>query len=220
MRRFLKTRLIPALALFVLFVVFTLSLRFVDVQAIGPLGSAVGYGGLNEAVHEFFSVNMLFYVISDWAGVAAIIVAFGFAMFGLMQWIKRKSLKKVDGCILALGGFYILVFSAYIFFEFCAVNYRPVLINGVLEASYPSSTTMLAACVFPSAMMVFRRLIGNLKTRFFVNFLCLLFTVFMLTLRILSGVHWITDIFGGILFSASALLLLSFAMSAITCNKE
>ena len=220
MRSLVKRKFIPAVVLFDLFVLFTISLRYVDVRPLGPLGSLVGYGGLNKAFHEFFGVHMALYVISDWAGVAAIALAFCFAVVGLVQWLKRKSIKKVDQCILALGGFYILVFAAYAFFEFCVVNYRPVLINGILEASYPSSTTMLASCVFPSAMMVFRRLIGNLKTRFFINFLCLLLTVFMLILRILSGVHWITDIFGGILFSVSAFLLLSFAMSAITCNKE
>ena len=89
MRNLVKRRLIPALVLFALFVLFSISLRFVDVQAVGPLDSCVGYGGLNEAVHEFFGVNMLFYIISDWAGVAAIIVIFGFAVLGLIYVFYR-----------------------------------------------------------------------------------------------------------------------------------
>ncbi|MBE7017450.1 MAG: phosphatase PAP2 family protein [Ruminococcaceae bacterium] len=211
MKRKLKIKLITGLLLLVLFVLFTLSLRFVDLRLIGPLGSRVAYGGINEAVHSLVGVNMILYTITDWAGVAAIAVAFGFALLGLTQWVKRKSLKKVDCCILALGGFYILVFGAYTFFEFCVINYRPVLINGILEGSYPSSTTMLAACVFPSAMMVFRRIISKPKARRGLNCVCALFTAFMVLGRFFSGVHWFTDIVGGLLFSAAGLVLFSAA---------
>ena len=190
-------------AILALFVLYTLSLRFIDVQPIGPNGSAVAYATVNEAVHRVFGVHMPLYVITDWAGVAAILVAFGFGLLGLVQWIKRKHILRVDSGILAMGVFYILVFAAYVFFEFCVINYRPVLIHGVLEASYPSSTTMLAMCVFPTAMIQFRRLIRKRKIRNTVNILCGLFTGFMVVGRMICGVHWFTDILGGVLLSAA-----------------
>ncbi len=193
--------------LLVLFVLFTWSLTFFDVQPIGPDGSSVAYASINNTVHNLFGVNMTLYNITDWAGVVAIFVTLGFAILGLVQWIKRKHILKVDSSILILGVFYIFVFGTYVFFEFHVINRRPVLINGILEASYPSSTTMLAMCVLPTAMMQFQRLIQNRKTRNAVNALCGLFTAFMVIGRLVCGVHWFTDILGGLIFSVAMILL-------------
>lgn len=202
-----KIQLILGAAFLAVFVLFTMSLSMVDIQPIGPEGSCVAYAGINRAIHESFGVNMMLYNITDWAGVVAILIAVGFAVFGLAQWIKRKNIWKVDRSILVLGVFYILVFGVYAFFEVHVINRRPVLINGILEASYPSSTTMLAMCVLPTAMMQFRRLIKNRRVRNAVNALCSLFTVFMVIGRLICGVHWFTDIFGGMIFSIAVILL-------------
>lgn len=193
--------------LLVVFVLYTVSLKFVDRQPIGPEGSYVGYASINQWVHQLFGVNMALYNITDWAGVAAILVAIGFAILGLAQWIKRKSIRKVDSSILLLGVFYVVVFGVYVLFEFTVINRRPILINGILEASYPSSTTMLAMCVMTTAMMQFGRLIRNTRVRNVVNVLCGLFTVFMVIGRLVCGVHWFTDILGGMLFSSGMVLL-------------
>lgn len=190
-----------------LFILFTWSLTRVDVRPIGPNGSSVAYAGINQSVHNLFGVSMILYGITDWAGAAAILIALGFAALGLKQWIKRKSILKVDSSILVLGVFYVLVFGIYVYFEFHVINCRPVLINGILESSYPSSTTMLVMCVLPTAMMQFRRLIQNRTVRKTTLVLCGLFTTFMVIGRLICGVHWFTDIFGGLLLSASLILL-------------
>lgn len=190
-----------------LFVLYTMSLTFVDIQPIGPQGSSVAYAEMNKAVHELFGVNMMLYHITDWAGVAALLIAIGFAVLGLTQWIQRRNILKVDSSILVLGGFYLLVFGTYAFFEFYVINRRPVLIDGILEASYPSSTTMLAMCVMPTAVMQFHRLIKNHKIRNTVNILCGVFTAFMVIGRLVCGVHWFTDILGGVIFSVSVILI-------------
>ena len=207
MERKTKTQFIIGTALLVVFILYTMSLTFVDIQPIGPQDSLVAYSSINKTIHELFGVNMMLYNITDWAGVVAIFIAIGFAVLGLVQWIKRKSILKVDSSILVLGVFYILVFGAYVFFEFIVINRRPILINGILEASYPSSTTMLAMCVLPTAMMQFNRLIKNKKNRNTVNILCGLFTAFMVIGRLVCGVHWFTDILGGIIFSIAMILL-------------
>ena len=132
------------------FVLWTVLVSYVDVRAIGQNASSVGFATLNGYVHNLTGVNMFLYTITDWLGLVPIGVAFGFAVLGLVQWVGRKSLFKVDRSILALGGFYIIVLAMYIFFEIVVINYRPVLIDGYLEASYPSSTTMLVMCVMPT----------------------------------------------------------------------
>ncbi|MEG2013978.1 MAG: phosphatase PAP2 family protein, partial [Anaerovoracaceae bacterium] len=133
--------------------------------------------------------------------------------------IKRRSLFKVDSSILALGGFYIIVFAAYLFFEYFIVNYRPVLINGFLEAAYPSSTTMLVMCVMPTAMMQFNRLIKNNKAKNFINTFCGIFTGLMVIGRLVSGVHWLTDILDGALLS-TALVMLYFSANKLIDSKK
>ena len=207
MKRKATSQFILGGILLVFFVLFTWSLTFIDVQPIGPNGSSVAYARINKAVHNLFGVSMTLYNITDWAGVVAIFIALGFAILGLAQWINRKHIWKVNSSILILGVFYILVVGAYAFFEFHVINRRTVLINGILEASYPSSTSMLAMCVLPTAMMQFRRLIKNTSIRNAVNTLCGLFTAFMVIGRLVCGVHWFTDIIGGLVFSIAMILL-------------
>ena len=193
--------------MFAVFVLWTVLVCFVDVRAIGPQESSVGFATLNGYIHDLTGVNMRLYVITDWLGLVPIGVAFGFAVLGLVQWIKRKSLLKVDRSILTLGGFYIVVMAAYILFEIVVINYRPTLIGGYLEASYPSSTTMLVMCVMPTAMMQFSKRIKNDLFRRCVMFIIIAFIAFMVIGRLVSGVHWITDIIGGALFSTSIVLI-------------
>ena len=188
------------------FVLWTLLLCFVDVRVIGPEGSSVGFSALNGFIHEKIGVNMYLYNITDWLGLVPIGVAFGFAILGHIQLIKRKSLLRVDRSILALGVFYIIVIAVYLFFEIVVINYRPVLIEGCLEASYPSSTTMLVTCVMPSAAMQAKERIKNKALRQGVIIVIIAFIAFMVVGRLLSGVHWITDIIGGALFSLGVVM--------------
>ena len=183
------------------FVLWTVLVRFVDVHQIGPLGSSVGFATLNAKVHELTGVNWFLYTLTDWLGLIPIYVALGFAILGLVQWIKRRSLIKVDKSLLALGGFYTVVISAYLFFETVVINYRPVLINGRAEASYPSSTTMLVLCVMTSAVMQSNLRIKRSAVRLCIYFVSCAYTAFMVIGRLLAGVHWFTDIVGGILLS-------------------
>ena len=189
------------------FVLWTVLVSLVDSRAIGPNGSSVGFAALNGYVHKFTGVNFPLYTITDWLGLVPIGVAFGFAILGLVQWIKRKSLLKVDRSLLALGCFYVVVLAAYIFFEIVVINYRPVLLGGYLEASYPSSTTMLVMCVMPAAMMQLRTRIKNRVFRRCVMISIAVFIVFMVIGRLVSGVHWFTDIVGGALLSAGLVMV-------------
>ena len=188
------------------FVLWTVLVSYVDVRAIGQNASSVGFATLNGYVHNLTGVNMLLYTITDWLGLVPIGVAFGFAVLGLVQWVGRKSLFKVDRSILALGGFYIIVLAMYIFFEIVVINYRPVLIDGYLEASYPSSTTMLVMCVMPTAMMQLHARIKSDVFRRCVLISIAAFTAFMVIGRLISGVHWLTDIIGGALVSAGLVM--------------
>ena len=190
-----------SICILVAFLLWTAVVRFVDLEAIGPRGSTVGLATVNRYIHNFTDVNMTLYTITDWLGILPILFVIGFGILGLVQWIKRGNILKVDYDILTLGGFYIVVIAVYLFFEMVVVNYRPVLINGYLEASYPSSTTMLVMCVMPTAIMQFNTRIKNNVLKRFVASMMIAFIVFMVIGRLVSGVHWFTDIIGGALLS-------------------
>ena len=189
------------------FLLWTVAILFVDVQAIGPQESSVGFATINQFAHNLTGVHMYLYTITDWLGLVPLAFVIGFASLGLIQWIKRKSPLKVDYSILALGGFYIIVMAVYVLFEVFIVNYRPVLIDGFLEGSYPSSTTMLVMCVMPTAIMQFNSRITSIVLKRCVASAITTFVVFMVIGRLLSGVHWFTDIIGGALLSAGLVMM-------------
>lgn len=189
------------------FILWTAAVKIIDVQPIGPQETSVGFASLNHFVHGLTGVHMALYIITDWLGLVPLCFVIGFAVLGLMQWIRRKSIFKVDYSILILGVFYIVVMAVYVLFEMVVINYRPVLINGYLETSYPSSTTMLVLCVMPTAIMQLYTRIKNNVLRICIAITISVFIVFMVIARLLSGVHWFTDIMGGILLSEGLVVM-------------
>ncbi|MBO5872862.1 MAG: phosphatase PAP2 family protein [Clostridia bacterium] len=210
-----KKHLYISLSLLTLFVLWTVLVQRIQVKAIGPLGSSVGFSAINQLIHNLTGVNMTLYIITDWLGLVPIVFAFGFTLLGLAQWIKRKKLLNVDHSILVLGVFYIITIAVYILFEIYTVNYRPILINGYLEVSYPSSTTLLVMCVMPTAIMQLKSRIKSKPLGQFVTFLLAAFTAFMVIGRIVSGVHWISDIIGGALLSAGLVMLYRYFVGVV-----
>lgn len=196
-----------AMGLLAAFILWTLAVCSVDVQAIGPEGSKVGFGTVNGYVHNLTGVNFALYTITDWLGLVPVFVCMGFGILGLIQWIQRKNLFKVDFSILILGGFYIVTIAVFLFFETVVINYRPVLIDGYLEASYPSSTTLLVMCVMPTAILQLRSRIQNKVLQTIVIVAIVGFIAFMVIGRLISGVHWLSDIIGGALLSAGLVTL-------------
>ncbi len=202
-----KRHLIFGFLFLMIFILFTYSLTCIDVQAIGPNETFVGYAKVNKVVHDFFGVHWAMYALTDWAGAVAMLLPFFFAGMGINQWIQKKSIFKVDKDILLLGAFYMIVLFAYIFFECIIINRRPVLINGIHEASYPSSTTVLSLCVLTTAIRQAQIRIKKARFRAGICIFLGIFAAFLIIVRLISGVHWFTDIIGGVLLSASIVLL-------------
>lgn len=206
-----RTLILAALGCLTAFILWTVLVVYVDVQPIGPENSAVGFAALNGAFHSLTGVHWMLYALTDWLGLVPIVIALSFAGLGLHQLIQRRSILRVDCSILALGVFYIVVLAVYFLFEKVVINYRPVLVENRLEASYPSSTTMLALCVLPTAMMQLSSRIRAGVIRKMVLLLLAIFSAFLVVGRLLSGVHWLSDIFGGVLLSAGLVLFYAWA---------
>lgn len=203
-----------ALALLGAFVLWTAAVIWVDVQAIGPQASHVGLATLNGVVHRIVGVNLWLYTVTDWLGLVPLLLAAGFGAAGLVQWVQRKSIRRVDRSLLVLGVFYVAVLAVYALFEVVVVNCRPVLIEGILESSYPSSTTVLTLCVVPTAILQLRARVKNKWVKGCATLALSAFAGFMVVGRLVSGVHWLTDILGGVLLSAGLVLLYCAAEGA------
>ena len=200
-----KKNVIVSISLFLIAIIYTVLVKIIDVSNIGPNDSSVGFSKINSYFHNLIGVNMSLYKVTEVLGLLAILIAGIYAVIGLIELIKRKNIFKIDREILLLGGFYIVVIMLYVFFEKCIINYRPVLIDNVLEASYPSSHTILSLCVCISSIIVNNRLFSDVKITKYTNIISTILAVTIVLGRIISGVHWFTDIIGGILFSIALL---------------
>ena len=202
-----KRNLLTGIGFIASFALWTVLIQCVDVQAVGQNGTKVGFADFNVWFHQLTGVHMTLYTITDWLGLIPIFICLWFGVLGLLQLIKRRSLLKVDPDILLLGVYYVLVIACYLIFEMIPVGYRPVLIEGRLEASYPSSTTLLVLSVMPTLWFQANRRVSNVMRRKAVAVFAVIFSAFMVIGRLISGVHWATDIIGSVLLSAGLYML-------------
>ena len=187
--------------LFIIAIGYTLLVKYYDIGSIGPNGSKVGFSGINSAVHNILPYNATWYKITKYLGIVPFIICAFYGIQGLIQLIKFKSLKKVDKRLIFLLFFYIVMGVTYIFFEKIIINYRPVLEDGVLEASFPSSHTILAVCICASSLLISKYYVKDSKLLKIFDGLTYILMIVLVVGRLISGVHWLTDILGGIIIS-------------------
>lgn len=208
-------QLLTGAALLAAFALWTALIQLVDVRPIGQNGTDIGFAALNTWFHELTGANMALYAITDWLGLVPIAVCLGFAALGAAQLVARKSLLRVDPDILLLGAYYVAVVFFYLLFEAVPINYRPIPIDGVMEASYPSSTTLLVLSVMPTLCYQIRRRSNSPSLRKATRAFVIAFSVFMVFGRLVSGVHWATDIVGAVLLAFGLFSMYSFAVDCI-----
>jgi len=199
-----KLKILTALSitLLLLFFFFVFILKFVDVAPIGPEESNVGLSSLNAAFAKLFPYNSSFFTLTDWTIALGILVAAIFGILGLYQLLSRKSFSKVDSDIFVLGGTYIIIIVSYVIFDMFSLNSRPVIIDSVLEPSFPSTHTMVILSVFATAIHQINFRVTKKMIRYALTAFCVLFMIFSVISRLITGVHWFTDIIGAIILSA------------------
>ncbi len=196
-----KRVIVVGIAFVAAFAIWTMLIRTVDVQPLGVNGTDIGFATVNGWFHKLTGVHMNIYVLTDWLGLVPVFVCMLFGGIGFIQLVKRQRLLKVDYDILLLGMYYGIVIFFYLLFEMIPIHYRPILIEGRMEASYPSSTTLLVVSVMPTLIFQMRRRIKNRTGKRVTGIWATLFTIFMVIGRLICGVHWFTDIVGSVLLS-------------------
>lgn len=205
-----KRDLLSGITLLTAFALWTVLIRHVDVQSAGPNGTEVGFAAFNVWFHQMTGVHMLMYTITDWLGLVPIIICICFGGLGFAQLVKRRSLLRVDPDLLLLGVYYVLVILGYLLFEMAPINYRPILIGGRQEASYPSSTTLLVLCVMPTLKFQTDRRVADPMLKKTITLFVVVFSAFMVIGRLVSGVHWATDNIGSVFLSSGLFLIYRF----------
>lgn len=194
-----------------LFILLTVLLLTVDKAKVGSAGSDVGLSHFNVAAYEFLGGNTSWYEITEVTGYLAIASCGIFVIAGLFQLISRKSLFKVDKEIFAVGGLYVVTGALYVLFGKITVNCRPVFAPGETapESSFPSSHTLLSIVIMGSMIMLIKRYVKNKTLRYILTAVCAAVAVITVAGRLLSGVHWFTDILGGAILAAFLLSVFS-----------
>ena len=213
-----KKLLYTGIVFLALFAVWTVLVQTVDVRPAGQTGKPVGFGAINLRFHQLTGVHMWIYTVTDWLGLVPVVVCLLFGMAGLKQLLQRKSLLQVDPDLILLGIYYMLVIVGYLAFEIHPINYRPILIDGRVEASYPSSTTLLVLSVMPTLAFQAHRRIRHTGIIKAVHICVLLFSLAMVIGRLICGVHWLTDIIGSVLLSRG--LFLIYRATVLFCSGE
>ncbi len=205
--------------LFMVSLVYTLLIKFVDVRGIAADGSNVGFASINSFFKDLLPFNKTWYEISNVLGFIAILIAVLYAMLGCYQLVQVKKISKVDKRLLILAGFYIVFAILYVVFDKVAINYRPVMIDGEVEASFPSTHTMLAICICGSSLLVSKYFVTHKEIRKYIDVMSWGLMIFIVIARVLAGVHWITDIIGGIIISL-LLLMIFYTIIYIVNHKK
>ena len=201
-----KKEFMIAGGLLFVFILFTVAVMKVDVAAIGPKDSLVGLSKINDFMFKKLGTHPIWDMITEVLLVTAFLIVLLFGVIGIKQLIERKSLWKVDHGILLLAVFYVFLAAFYELFEVVVVNYRPILEDGELAASFPSSHTMLICSIVGSAMVLFDRMLTNKVVRNVVEIIGGIILILAVMGRLLAGVHWFTDILGGVLLSAALVM--------------
>lgn len=203
----MKRKIIGFGILLLLAVAFTVLAKLADVAPLAPDGSGVGFAALNGAVRDALGVRWGWFDLSEALGYVALTAAGAFALLGLWQLLRRRSLRKVDRNLLILGGLYAAVLALYVFFELVPINLRPVLMPGesAPEPSFPSSHTLLSCTVMVSAAHQLGFYLRGKTPLRVLRGVCYALAALTVCGRLLSGVHWFTDILGGLCFAAALL---------------
>jgi undecaprenyl-diphosphatase len=201
-----KYGVIASGCLFVLSIVYTVLVSVVDKAPIGPNETSVGFSAMNKAFADAIGLNLTWDKITDLFMGIALLVALSFVVIGFIQLIQRKSLLKVDKAILVLAGVYVLVVILYVVFDKFALNYRPYLLpdETELEASFPSSHVLVICTILSTAISAWSVIFYEKKVLFNVLRFCAIIVMLLAVAgRALAGVHWITDIIAGVIYSAT-----------------
>ena len=198
------TYLLIGLIPLVLFITFTVMVRCVDAHYIEDVGY-LGFYTLNMNVNEFVRQqdNHLFDVLTDILLFLSLATVLPFAIIGIHQLVKRKSLAKVDPLIYFMLGAYILSVVHYVTFILTSINASPLSTPDEIKQSYPSTHVFIfITYLFVALTGLFRYIKMSKVAKISAICVVSILSIIMVIFRLYSGQHYLTDIIGGVLLAA------------------
>lgn len=214
-----KNGFLLTVILLVGFLIYTMCVMHVDAKPMGLDGTKIGFASLNVPIHQFLGFNKVFYYLSKGIGVITFVVAGFFAALTVIEMVIRKGIFKADQSLYALCVIYVLVIIAYVLFDKIAINFRPIDMGEGLEPSYPSTHTMLAVVVFVTGAIQLKYRLDESVIKKTVIIVLYALNGLMILFRMLSGVHWFTDILGGVIIGVVFISLYINMLSFINDKK-
>ncbi|MCR4792357.1 MAG: phosphatase PAP2 family protein [Lachnospiraceae bacterium] len=201
-------------------ITWIMMIKFYDVYTIGPQGTEIGLSSLNLWFRDLFDYPALGffrtpYLITEFIGYLSLLLCGFWGCIGIYQWVKEKDINAVDKTIFATGVLYAITIVLYVVFEKLVVNYRPIIMPGdsEVEPSFPSSHTMLSIIALGSTHYLIGYFLEDTKYKKLIRPLqiaCSVLIAVCVIGRLVCGVHWFSDIVGGILISTTLLIIYSF----------
>lgn len=195
-----KKWFLAALILTAVFVVLTITVKYVDQKNIGS--QVIGWATINLWWRDIIGVRNFWQIASHIFAAITLIILVMFLVWQAIALLRRKSFRTMprhwwffDLTLIALA-------LCYIVFQIMVINFRPLLIDGVAELSYPSSHVLLLATLWPVFILTLSR---EVKSRPWLRVASVIGIIVMtvgIIARLLSGYHWFTDIIGGIMLGA------------------
>lgn len=199
---------------FILFLVFTILVKTVDVTYIHDIGY-LGFYNVNSSINSKIQAmnTSLYDKLSDVIMIISFVGVAIFAVIGIVQLIKRKSFKQVDPILYILLGLYVLVAAMYLTFSLMKINFSPLSTKENLKDSYPSSHVFISITLFVSGVMTATKYVNMGKWMNVIGYAgAILLSILSAVTRMFSGQHYFTDIIGAILL---AIFLISAYYSAL-----
>ena len=190
-----------AVACTVIFILFTIMVTALDGQTVD--GHRLGLATMNGWWRDLVGVNAAWRVVSDVVAVGTVFGAVGLLIVQIVAVVRGRGLRPVvrdwwgvDLVLISLG-------ICYGLFQIVVINYRPLLMHGVAEASYPSSHVLLFATVWPLLILTLWRMTKRRWVRVTVMVVGMMVMLAGIVARALSGYHWLSDLVGGVLLGVT-----------------
>ncbi len=167
-------------------------------------------------LYNFNKIFLVDYYNESWDGFSDVILyisilfILGLIIYGIYQLYKRKSLFKVDKDIILTGfGFVFIIIIWFIFDKFIDINYRPIAVNGSAQTSFPSTHVMLACfSLLATTRIILKRNTNELKYNIITYGGVSILVILCSLGRILSKMHWTTDVLGAIFISLAIFFII------------
>lgn len=180
--------------LWLILLIFTILVSFVDVKIFNVTNTKIGLYSLNK-IFLVNSINSNYInIISNGIFLICLLVIILMLLLITFEYFKTKKINKNN--LNFFIHFLIMVLIWIIFDKILIINYRPILINGNIEGSYPSTHVMVSTFVLLFLSDQLKKIFKNDKIFYIISIGLIIIQSIS---RILLTMHWFTDIIGGLL---------------------